>query len=629
MSATKTLLFIYEPEQVESVTQYVRENPDTLVLALDFWVEQGLKENGIKFESSHPYLPGEEEQNALFEQAQTIAREWYRIPEMAFFEHEGVRIAEALEANFDNYLQYVLYRAHVMEKILRAHTDLTSVMVPYSLQRGRASGPILSFHFNAPVAIVAHLAQKYGLSPEVLGVPTDQGIVPRPESQPFLHKMIIATVNLLAALQPRRSRKLFASEDWTHIKSFIEKMNDTELVLTDKSEFRKMSWKSLLRHRVRFLRPADVVSSAAYTVAKERVSSFRESWSSARSIVGELSYMQSHGHSLWPIIEKAFDFMVQVYPERVLVDIEGITQILQREKIDTVLLRASVSAQHHFFVTARIAHSLGIPSIEIQHAGAFLDPRSMHSRLEASYLAAFGPLICKVHAKRYDERRLRSIGAPRFDHYFSMQRPDASERGNQLRDIGLDPARPVVLVVVPKETWHMTLAPIIPSSYDVAAVFGTFAAARAALPKAQFIFKFKKGACTEYHRRRLHELFPEGGYAISDADLFSMIIISDYVASSNSTALYESMIAEKPLVQFAWSHDPYHDPIYGQIGPITRNTGELIAELKKVMDNPSYRRECLERQQRFIDTHYRFDGRAYERMTGFLNEALVAYPLTT
>ncbi len=625
MGTTKTLLFAYEPEQVEAIAAYAREHSAQIV-AMDFWVERLFEKRGLNFVSAGDYLPSSAEQDALFEKAQTIAREWYRIPEMAFFEHNGIRIAEAMEVNFDDYVQYVLHHLHIVKKILDRYPAGAHVVVPYSTKRLAPVTPkLIPFQLNSIIDIVMFLARTKGFEVTMIGDPVTPSPVRIFPPERLWHRILIGLYNPLTKLLPRKPIKIFACEYWSHIGPFIEKMDDVELTMIDKSEMRNIPVSQLFRHRVRFLNPQNVASERARRIAKKGQEEIRKQWIGARTHVSTLPFFLYGGVSWWPVVENAFDAVVETYAERVIFDIEGIEEILRRERIGLVLLRASVSAQHHFFVTAHVARRLGIPSVEIQHAGAVLDPRSIHSRLEASYLAAFGPRTCAEYAKRYDEQRLRPIGAPRFDHYFSVAPPYGEEREHRVREIGLDPAQPIVLINVPKDGSPMTLAPWHPTSYDVAAFFEALAASEE-LPDIQFFLKFRKNACAEHHRRLLRELFPKGNFAISDGDLFSAMTICDYVMSGNSTALYEAIIAGKPLILYPWKPDVYHSTLYGGIGPIAYTPDEMLAELKKIVTDAEYRGVCLNRQQTFIDANYRFDGHASERMAALLKEPLLPLP---
>lgn len=619
------LIFAYEPEQVMDIAEFLKGKEGDVV-ALDYWTERELIAHGIDHLSVAQYLPSAQASDELFSRAQSLAHQWYRIPAMSFFEYQGIPLAEALEPNVDDYLQYVLYMAFLIGRALNDIHGVTRLAVPCTRKTvGPTSAPLLSFQFESPRRLVAELARSRSLPFEVIGELRELEPVPAIPPVPLMQRVVLAAYNRTLSLLPRKRISLYGSESWPHIATFLARMSDTELILTDKGEFRQVPWRERIRLRVRFVLPGAGVSRQGKIDAHAKSEAFRNEWLHAKCAVAANSGMSQDGYSLWPILEPAFDYLVNRFAERVIVDIVGIESTMRTEGIDRVLLRASVSSQHHFFVMARIARLLGIPSIEIQHAGAVLDPRSVHSRLEASYLAAFGPLICAEYAKRYDPRRLRAIGAPRFDPYFSRPAPGASERDRQLRGMGLDPARPVVLVVVPKEGPPLTLAPWHLTSYDVGAFFDTLAAAHNAVPEAQFIFKFRRKGCWPQHRSFLRKYFA-GVHAISEDDLFSMITISDCVISGNSTALYETIIADKPLILFPWKPDNVHNRIYERIAPIVWTVGQLEAELIGVLKDHGFRRQRLSSERRFLRENYLFDGRAGERMAAFLRAKLTSFP---
>ena len=67
------------------------------IVCLDFWLERELRKNDIPCVPLRDFVEEEVETGAWWVLDQDIAREWYRLPAMRFFEHDDIRIAEALE----------------------------------------------------------------------------------------------------------------------------------------------------------------------------------------------------------------------------------------------------------------------------------------------------------------------------------------------------------------------------------------------------------------------------------------------------------------------------------------------------------------------------------------------------
>lgn len=621
---SKTLLFLYEPAQVDLIDTYLNE-PGLTIIALDFWVEELLRGRNIPFESSERYAPSSVERDELFVRAQALAHGWYRIPEMSFFEHKDIRIGETLEVNFDDYLEYVLHYMHIITRVFDAHSTVTRVVIFFSTSTVSAHSAALSpFVLNAPVDVVRYVARMRGILCEAAGsvFPLDR-IKPFP-SQRILHRVLLTFYNCCMALMPRRRQKVFASEYWRDIDAVVGPMRDTELVLMDKGEMRHISWRQRFAHRVRLLHPLQNASRAHRLIAAQRQEMFRQKWQTARTNVEAMPEFKWLDVSLWPIVERAFDFMVNIYAERVVSDIESIGSIFQRERIQLVMVRASVSAQHHFFVLTQVAERLGIPSVELQHSGGVYDPRSPHSRLEAGHLAAYGSLTCALYEQVLGNApdRLHVIGSPRFSQYVPALPSLETKRVDVLCKLGFDPARPVVLVVVPKEGMTLKLASWTPDSYDVGHVFEACAEAARVLPSAQFLFKFRFKGYWSQHERYLKRLFPQGNYAVSEADLFSMIAVSNVVVTGFSTTMYETMMAKKPLVLYPWKPDTYHNHIYGEIAPILYDQPSFIADLSTVLNDERARLARTQSGECFLREYCALDGRSVDRMTRLLAELL-------
>jgi hypothetical protein len=616
---TTKIVCIYEAAQAATVAEYVRMHPEVLVIALDFWAGRALKKIGVESIPLSEYCVPYEDLSALLTQSEDVAREWYQLPVMHFFQHRNIPLGEAVEPAIDSYLQQLLYQIHTLQTVLSKHKDLTCIVVPHSTYPvPPTAGPFAAFEGSIVVDTIRFLgAQKqYGYKTECIGnaLPVaNVAVFPlQPRGLVLLLRLYNAIISLLV---PAQSLKLFASEYWTHISAVFDCVDDVELVMMDRSEMRKIPWRQLLKHRMRFMHPLTEVDQDIVDISKERQSYFTTTWKSAKPIVAQMPYFHSGNLDWWPLAAGAFDFIVTRYAERIVSDAEGIRKILEREGIDKVLLRASMSLhQHHFYSAAKIAEGLSIPSIEIQHAGAMMDPHSSFSRLETSYLAAYGTLTRNflVRAHGVAPERVVPVGSPRFDRYLSIARITNEERDIKVRSLGLDPHKPIVLVGVPGEFASLSLTHH--SSFEVAKTFADVRTLQAAIPDLQVLFKFRPRGASSLHRAYLQELFNDGRIAIAEyEDLFSMLQLADIVLSPNSSVIYEAMIAQKPVILFPWKMKDPHLSIYME-GGIAVGPQETIVGVVKTLvgSQPSYA-EAVQKGGEFLRKNYSFDGRAAER----------------
>lgn len=611
----KRFVLAYELDQLPEVISYREVHPGAQVVCLDFWVERELKRKNVDCISLQDFLPAEDTEEEWWILAQKVAREWYRLPAMAFFEYEGIRIGEALEPMMEMYLSrlfyYVRIAAVLKEKYPEAHIHIPTSFV------GDASsaGPLISFEQWA----VADAFRMAGLENTVQGerVAPPKHIFPRM----VWKSLLVRAYNMIVGFAPRRSLKIYASEYWSHIAPIIEQMSDTELVLMEGSELKKIPWRHILKHRIRIRHPADAVKGALKRRAQEQSSRFLQQWAAGKDAVGQFLITEREGLDWHPVLD-ACEYLV-AYSSRVIADIDAFKNILQEEKPNVVLQRASIGGrQHHFFLMARIAARFKIPSIELQHAGAEFNPRSVHSRLETSYLAAYGEVEREEYVRNgYRPEQIIPIGSPRFDAYRLNAERLSKMRKETLHSIGLDPTRPVVMAAVPAQ--QSSLSPVLFSSYDIATYFREMRNAWLVIPETQFLFKFRQRNCHEHHRAYLRELFPEGGIAMADGDPFPLICASDGVISGNSTIVYETMISRRPLVLFPWKKWDYSLDLYSAVAPYARSGIELAQCLKK---DESYARENAMKEQSFMERHV-FDGHSATRVAALLHEDLSAIPL--
>ncbi len=622
------IIIAYELRHLKEVEDYIQTQKGKMrVIACNFWVERELKKKNIVCESWEKWKFSDYDREEWLVRAGDIAREWYRQSEMSFFIHQGVRLGEASEPAIEAYLQDLLYFFVPLQKMLNLCGEGTVVVVPHRQVHVSASaGSFAQFESKGIADAVHFLSGQYGFKVEEIGLPPTGKAEAFPV-QPFTVTFLLMWNFFARMFLPHRTLALFASENWYHIAPFLETMKDTELVLMDRSEIRNISWRQILKHRIRFVHPLDIQTKSLRHTAANKQKEFKIAWHSAKEVVSRMPQFTYEGIHWWPLVEPAFTFFVEEYAERLVYDTDALQHIYVHENIQKVLLRASVSGhQHHFFIAAKVASRMNMPSIELQHAGAVLDPRSVHSRMEASYLAGYGTLTQKIYSKNhgYSSDQIRAIGSPRFDRYVDTSPLSTLERAQYLKDIGLDPARPVVLIGAPED--HNMLIPHAFDSYENANFFSVLAEVQKALPNIQVLFKFRSHIGLALRAEYIDALFEGKNYAIVSDDLFFRIQICDVVLSSNSTVMYETVIAKKPLVLFHWRKtDSYAIDVYTQAAPIFFSTDELTVVLRRILSDSSYSQELVEKGRQFLKKNYSFDGHASQRTAQLLREELKVY----
>lgn len=606
---TRPLFVIYDLEHIEAAVAHAKAGGE--ILAINFWAERALAGRGVAFRSYADYRTSNADEGSLIAKAQIAAREWYRIPEMQFFEHKGIPLGEALESGFVIYLGRLSYYRTIFERILDVNPG-AHLIVPYpAAQISAATGPLTHFEMSAAVDAARAATATRNLPFSTIGeAPRSPQRHVHPDSR--LHTALVGLYNAVIKFAPRRKMKIYATEYWHHIAPCIERMNDVELVLMERGELRNIPWRQIWKHRVRLVHPRDAASARVRRVAREAVERFRKKWPAARSA---LAAHEIFALMEWTQVEPVLEYLVCAYAERVVVEIEAFEKLLRHERPDKVLLRVSISSyQTHFFVLARMARRLGIPSVEIQHAGAHVDPRSVYSRLETDYLASYGPYVREWYERLgVAGERILPVGSPRFDRCI-IERDEALIQGKQLlQEAGLDPGQPVLLVAVPD---------VRTDSYVLADLFRVVRIAQKRVPGLQVVFKFRSERRPPELSDFVHETFSSSAVCMGTEDLFSLLCASDAVVCGNSTVLYEAMLAHIPLLLYPWrASDTYHAEMYAPAAPILYSAQDLADAVTKVFSDTGYCIELVARQKRFLE-RYSFDGHSSERLAALLSASL-------
>lgn len=606
VSVPRELFIAYESEHINEARS--RAEAGATIIVLNFLVERELKERSILHVSLRDIIDMRAEEGDWSILSHEVAREWYRIPAMSFFVYEDIRIAEAPEPVMQAYLARLFYYVLIYTALKKKYPD-AQVRIPNPSSLGDSAAAVCLAPFVQWAVIDA--ARMAGLRYSVQGFRTVPVYVPPKLSWKWL---VLRAYNLLVGLVPRRGFKIYASEYWTHLMPVVPYLQDTEIMLLESRRFANIPWRQILTHRIRIFHSHDVSSRAEQRDIMRVSEEFANQWKIAKKEVTE--YLASLRDDLdWTPVVEACEYLI-AYAPRVIADIKTLRRIMQKEKPDLVLQMASVGGpEHYFFLMAQVARQLRIPSLELEHATATIDPRSVYCRIETDYLATYGEDVNRWHERiGHAPERLVAVGSPRFDRYVN-ERPQGVERGKRmLTELGLDATRPVLFASIPFSDMYVGT----PDSYQLAEFFETIRMVQGKTPGLQILFKFRSRSHIGTMRNYLQELFPADVAMSADEDIFALLCASDAAVCNNSTVLYQAVLSGKPLVLYPWkAFDSYHAQVYAQEIPLFYDAWEVIDSLVRIFSEASYREELLARQRQFLK-RYSFDGKSSERVAALL-----------
>lgn len=608
--AQKKIYIVYEFGHVDEAREQARQG--ATVIGLDFFVERELGEKNIPHVSLRDFLEGQKGEDAWWVLTQEISREWYRVPAMEFFEYEGIRIAEAPEPILQAYLARLFHYVRMYTFLKERYPDAL-FYIPRPVVNESSYADCFAFFCSWSVIDAAHMVGLQTTEPSTHSAPRPYEFPPSTRKT-FLMRAYNAVIGLI----PRRDFKIYASTYWTHVAPIVPLMKDTEFIFLESGKFYQIPWRQILAHRIRIRYPHGPVSSAQERAARLASEPFMGQWESAKGEVAEY-LARARGDLDWSPVLLAFENLMR-YAPRVIADVIVLREIMEEEKPDVVLQMASTGgAQHYFFLMARVASQLGIPSLELQHAGATIDPRSVYSRIETDYLATYGKDVNVWHERiGHAPDRLVAVGSPRFDRYASGH-AERVEKGKQVfAKLGLDLSRPVLVAIVPVAENYVSMT----NSYQLADFFDAIRMVQDGVPGLQVLFKFHNdkvfGATPGY----LRELFPKDIVLVGNGDLSALLAASHAVVCNNSTVIYEAVLAQKPLVLYPWwIHDTYHAQVYERAAPLfySDQKVEAIKSMVRACADATYREELRAGQKHFLDA-YSFDGKSSERVAALLRD---------
>lgn len=604
----REIFIVYEYGHLDKVKERIKDDGTTI--CLDFLLERECAKRQIPFIPLRNLVDAETGEEKWWELSHEISREWYRLPAMEFFQHRGIRIAEAPEPIMQAHLARLFYYVRIFLVLKKAYPD-ASFFIPDPIEKNTDRTECLAAF--RPWAVL-EAGRMVGL------VKDDKSSHIIKKTYKFesitLKNRFLNLFNFLMSLMPRKGMKIYMSGYWPHAESLLPLMDNTEVMLLESRKFTKIPWWQILKHRMRAMYSHGPISTREEKEAREVCENFVEKWENAKEQVA--SYLQSiHKDLNWnPVLEACEHFIT--YSPRVVADINTLYRIMSKEKPDLILQMASVGGPHHyFFLMARVASLLKIPSIELQHATVTIDPRSVFCRIETDYLLTYGDHINEWHEKiGNDPKKLISVGSPRFDKYVN-ERQEGEKQGKQLfKELGLDLDRPVLLVAVP---FYETYASAV-DSYRLAEFFEVINSVQKKTPGLQVVFKCRNPRFVGVTKEYLKGLFSADWAVAGVEDIFPLICASDAVICNNSTIIYQAVLARRPLVLHPWKKfDSYHAQLYSSWIPLLYTAEETANTLIRLFSQDPYRQELLSKQDQFLKG-YLFDGKSSERVARLIKK---------
>lgn len=627
----KTLIILYEIGHIDIVlahfgTEKIKSGHGPIIVPIDYGIELALKDRDIPFYSMVSYAA----RSSLKERALLVSgmmRQMYTDTDLNFFEHNGIHLGKIIGYSLGEYLLRVLYHLDIFEFILGQFKDIRTVYMPESVMKLPSTvGQLATFEVRAGIDVMSFLAQKRGVSLHIIPCTPDvmfRGGL-RSFKQSFTRGVFIRLIRvfngIISIFRKRTAMKIFVSDYWWHIDSFITKMNGVEVTMMERKEVqnaREYLWK----HKIRFNHPRDYSTIFMRHRAEKKRQFYEQMWQKFDGHPRFSKQFMWYEINFWEVVRPAYEHLVTSFSKDTVEAIEATERIFKKQGIGAVILRASQSGQIHFSILGLVAHKMCIPAIELQHGLECSGEFSLSVYKNADTLASYGPLIKKemegVHGTRLD---VLDIGSPRFDQY--RNETISEEIKSKLRKkLNIDPERPVLLYIATDIVLGQTH-----DTYSMLHLFKNIAKATRCIEGLQVIIKIRPGPATEYFlKRSLKEAFGERCCIAQYENLHELISITNVVASSFSTVVLETMIAEKPVVLVGFDKNdlilmeshflPYEKACALRIA---RTKEDFVQYVRTLTSNSAEAVTLVSNANDFLKKNFSFDGKSAERAVVFL-----------
>lgn len=607
------MFIIYELGHVDELKKYFEKNPEkkdsSVIVALSIDIEEKLEKSSIPFTSAASYKKVFPEQLSNEDQ---MMETFFSGESWKQFAYRDIPLLNIFLYMFRAYLQVVRYYGMLLTEIIEAHQDIDEIkLFPQSEVISSTHGTLAFRELN----VVVDCAKRIG---EIKEIPTT--ILPpvlitaslrnslRKNIYSLKRTLFVAMIrvwNVVIALVIRpRSKRFLVSDYWKNIESSVKLLKDSELIFLDRAEVKDISFRLLLRYRMRFVHITDFLKKEANNRIRENSRKFLDTWREMKKDMPEV--FSWNGYSFDQLLLTAMEDIVLDFP-RILSEIEGAYAFYEEIRPHVIELRASVSKQTHFSILPLVAKRCGIPSLELQHGLEYLGPGSWSRNHEAEYIAVYGRIVKEELIKiGYHADKLPIIGSPRFDENARIQKQ--KNTGRKL----------TILCISPD-----IRAFEIYDSYSASDYFTAIATAlKPEKENVHIIVKLRPGPAQQNLLRLIIEkAFSGFSYRIAHNEKISEVCReTDLAISCFSTALLEILQFDIPVVIPALNPVDeqivnFHFPPYSEAGALSiAYTAEVLSRIFSMYVHD--REKIKESQQKissFMANYFRFDGKSSER----------------
>ena len=277
--------------------------------------------------------------------------------------------------------------------------------------------------------------------------------------------------------------------------------------------------------------------------------------------------------------------------------------VLTRERITHVIVNQDIQGYQR--ILCLVANALGVKTVCYQHGvSPKISPIATHvSQTVAVWGERERNLYLELGQASADQ--IRVIGDPFISNLGQRQ----FDRSTICRRLGLDPARPVILMPCERYVnFHAPWERETTANERLAKACEVLTRR----PETQLLVRFKAdflyaefgGSVATQHR--IIERFDRGNIHLdSGGDLYERLYVADIVVVTISTIGLEAMMFGKPVIVFMDEADP---DLVGYVGSgaavLVRTGDEFQAAVNEILDNEVLRTRLRPAQQRFVEFNF-------------------------
>ncbi len=595
-----------------------RYSPDTLTIICDRLNKNDFDKEDARLKTFGEYAQFYEHNKRYSESKKMLKKLSEFIDKKGGLCYKSIDLWHVIEEELSWFIIELLYRIGVLERIIKKENPTKAIIPGITTSFGKSLGVVAASRNLDLESYYPKFLEH--ISNMIANIVKRESLLARFYRIPYVNRREFVKTGNLKKIKVNKRGILILGLDRLYygrienvVKEMVKTKSNNIVILTNKINMQK----ELRERELNFVSFGDFLTKGAIREIGRKNKEIIAFWEKLAKEKEFREIFRYKGYDLWPTLREEIEFIFKVKFKWVMCYIESSIALLKRLKISLVASICDFIAPTRSMVL--VANSLSIPTLLVQQ-GLQVDETGRF----------FIPLTCRKIAvwgladKRYMERfgvkcsRIVITGSPLHDTIIA-KKTTKNLRENIQKKLGLDKSKKIVLII--SQAFENFWGENARGKFIRLAI-----SALQHRKDIEIILKLHPREDKRIPNSIIDDLKPQNVHLIKkEFGIPELLGISDIMITVNSTAIYDAIVENKPVITINLARIPEQAEYvkYGACLGVYKEKDFADAfnslSKKKVLD------KLKKGRRKWLKEHfYKMDGKASKRVAKMINRMIVS-----